>query len=167
MKKTKKFIHNNKNYQYLLFDLEGLCEWLINYKNYETSLISIMSEHREHTFNPLSFVRENLRSKEDHYYCFIVNDKEIITIIRAHIIKDICGISAVHTSTKYRGNGFCQKNLDLFKKMIKKEFHNVKIFNLWVKKDNYPAIKCYENTGFKIIKYHKKWSSEYIEMECY
>jgi ribosomal protein S18 acetylase RimI-like enzyme len=54
---------------------------------------------------------------------------------------------------KYRGLKMCQKSLE--KLIINTKFKKIKKFNLVVKKNNIPAIKCYENLGFTIISQNK------------
>ena len=156
MKTTQIFTHNKSKYVYFMFDILGLCEWLLNNDKFEIALVNLMSDHRKRSFSLLNFVTEYLNGKskrnEETYYFFICNEQhEIITISRAHCVKKLCELSAVYTSAKYRKQGFCQKNIKRLMKMMKYYF-GTKEFKLYVKKDNIPALSCYEKAGFQIVK---------------
>lgn len=125
------------------------------------SIIRLMTQHRGRDFMLFDFVIETYhryqKYDQDVKYLVAYNQDEVITISRL-FYKDKNGyINAVHTNKKYRGKGYCQKNL---KKLT--DFANKKLrinkFELEVEINNIPAIKCYQNVGFQI---KRKVENEY------
>jgi len=132
---------NNINYN--IFSTKELFLWLDKYKKYKTSFENLFRMHRNEKCKIKDLDKE---TKNNPYYQLGYNNNEIITISRLY---NNGYIDLVHTNMKYRGLKMCQKSLE--KLITNTQFKKIKQFNLLVKKNNIPAIKCYENLGFNII----------------
>lgn len=125
------------------------------------SIIRLMTQHREHDFMLFDFVIEAYhryqKYGQDVKYLLAYRQNEIITISRLFYKNENGFINAVHTNKKYRGKGYCRKNLKKLTDLANKKL-KINKFTLEVEIDNIPAIKCYEKVGFKI---KKKIKNEY------
>jgi len=142
--------------KYKILNIYDLTSWCHRHYKLQLSLENLMTVHRDNIkFSIVSFIRENLISAYP-YKCklIIIYDKElnkIIGIARSQLTDIIDGtkyylISAVHVDKDYRGQKICQRMLT---KLIHR--YDSDKFTLNVYANNYPAIKCYEKVGFKII----------------
>ena len=163
---SKKFKHNNKEYNWLYCDTYDLLKWVKEYSKYEKSLMKLMTDQRDRDFKIIDFVIEDyeqINRGKRNYYFFIFNDKELIAISRITIDNKHGSISAVHTNTKFRNQGFCKKILNKLMKESKSK-HKIRTFQIGVDTNNIPAIKCYTNVGFKIKKSIKDKFGAYHDM---
>lgn len=169
----KSIINNKNKYKLFFCDIYGLIDFFkINEKiinNFEI----ILKAHRQNDIDCkyIKIFNEDIMIHHMYkltiYYQFIYNQKnfEIITMARIGIdnIKKYGEFSMVHTNHIYRGQKFCQKNINLFMNNILsfKNNNQIKKFSLYVRQTNIPAIKCYESCGFEI----KSKEKEYFLME--
>ncbi len=147
-------------YHYIFCDTVGLLLFLKFNEKISQSLVDIMEEHRGHEFNIIDFVIEYFDAKEKNnetLYLFLFDDNEIITTSRLIYNNKTGYINAVHTNKKFRGKKLCQKTIKRLITLATKKT-NIKKIELDVEVDNIPAIKCYERSGFRII---KKFSDYY------
>lgn len=114
-----------------------------------------MTEHRHHDFMLFDFVIEAYyrykKYSQNARYLIFYTQNEVVTISRIFYKKKSGYINAVHTNKKYRGKGYCQKNLKKLTDLANEKL-GIEKFELEVEIDNIPAIKCYERVGFKIKK---------------
>ena len=140
----KQITHNKKKYKYFLLLKNQFLELLKYNQKMIKSYISLMKKHRGDYY---SITHMKFMNKY-HMFSVITDVKqtEIVTLLILHkkVIKN------VHTSSKYRNQGFCEKNLSLITKNI-----NYKYLKLYVFMNNIPAIRCYEKSGFLIASQRK------------
>lgn len=145
--------NNNEKFNYIYCDTHGLLLFLINNKIYKKSFIKILKEHRSNNNEIINLVIENYnheKRKDKLNYLLIYNKKEIICTSRISINK-IGLIQFVHTKTKYQNRKLCQQNVKKIMSLTNK-YLKINKFQIGVSKTNKPAIKCYLNCKFKIIK---------------
>ena len=145
---------NNKKYKYKIFNTRGLIDLIQHNKKFIEALqYSIQSFRKDPKFHISELVNEDT----ENVIYFIVYKKDIVSTLRLyHNLEKKSGyINLVYTNPDYRGQKICQSNIacmiELTKKYIKKYELHVDIHNI-------PALKCYENSGFKIkIKSKKEY----------
>ena len=156
-----KTITNNKNkYKVYFCDVYGLIDFFKINEKIINNFENIMKAHRpnDQNYKFSKIFNEDIMTFHmvgfTILYQFIYNPKnfEIITIARIGINKGLAEFSMVHTNINYRGQKFCQKNINLFMNNIItiKNYKGIKKFSLDVRITNIPAIKCYETCGFVI-----------------
>lgn len=146
-------IINNSTYKYMFFDILTLI-YLIKTKK---KLISSFEEsikllRKNNNFNIINIIKENILTHpfETRYFIIYKSNKIISTSRIIYKPKSkLSYISMVFTNEKYRGKKICYSNI---KKLIKLTQNMFNIYELEVRPDNLPAIKCYENIGFKFTK---------------
>ena len=108
-------------------------------KGINATILNIIDEYFESK-------KHNPNSKTNIIY--LIYDNKIIAIGR--IIYHSEGyINMINIAKNLRGNKICNFLIEEIVNLTKK-YHNINKFLLHVKKDNIPAIKCYEHNGFKI-----------------
>ena len=149
--------HNNKKYNYFFGNLYQLTDiFKLNIKLTQ-SFNTILALHRNvESFNYSRILfdedlQEYYKNKSESYYFIIYDKNNIVTTSRIIINKNNGYINMVHTNIKYRGHGFCNKNIS---KLI--SITNVKQYTLNVLINNEHAVKCYLSCGFTIIKMNKQ-----------
>lgn len=150
----KEIIINKKKYNFFYGDIFELIDFCNNYDKYKTSLIELMKIHRDRKFELIDFVIESYRLERSNKlttFLLIYDNNEIITISRLIKIKKYGYINTVHTNYKFRGMGFCKRNLRKIINLSKDKF-NITKFKLQVDIKNTPAISCYKSVGFEIVK---------------
>jgi len=153
--KKSSIIIKTIKYKLIFCDTQALLIFIQSNVNYKKSLIEIMKKGTDKYFDILNLVIKNYSetetSKKNVKYLLIYNNEEILTISRVIYDKKKGYIDAVNTNKNFRGNKLCQRSI---KKLITLTYDifNVKIFELEVDVDNIPAIKCYKNCGFNIMK---------------
>jgi len=160
---------NNQNYNYKLIDTIDLINLIISDNKFIKNLENTIKIYRnEQDFNILNLIKEHIYHNENNkngyvdigIYFIIYKDDDIISTLKFiyNLKKKYGYFNMIYTNPKYRGKKICQHNIkyliDLTKKYIKK-------YELEVDVTNIPAIKCYENNGFKKIKKYKMHNNEY------
>jgi hypothetical protein len=131
----------NKKYFYFLILKKDFFKMLNDNTNKKLlkSFFKIMKKSRGKYFKleHLEYEKKNI------IYSLIINEsmEDIISVV----LLDKNKIRNVYTNFKYRGLGFCSKNL---KKIIK--YTNYNFLYLYVDIHNLYAISCYERVGFII-----------------
>lgn len=132
------------------------------------SFESILKSHRPNDIGVkyTTIINEDIQvylyEKATTFYQIIYNPEtfDFVTISRGIILNKsnskVCTLSMVHTNSSYRNQQFCQKNISLLVKNINKTVKSLNKFVLSVEINNIPAVKCYKNCGFVIIKTQKK-----------
>ncbi len=161
---TKSFTHNKNKYKYIFGDIHGLIDFFKLDIRIIPNFENLLKAHRPNDvdFKYTKIINEDidayLYQKVTTYYQIIYDPKtwNLITIARGNILPEsnVCMFSMIHTNSSYRNQKFCQKNINLFICNLKSI--SINKFALYVEIDNTPAVKCYENCGFKIIKVHKE-----------
>ncbi len=144
---------NKKYFKYILFDINQLIILIKTKEKLIKSLEeSIRALRKEEHFNIYKLIEENIKIHPyETLYFIIYKSNEIIATSRI-IFKQkskSCYINMVFTNEKYRGNKICQFNIN---KLIELTKHLFNSYKLEVYNNNIPAIKCYENVGFKFVK---------------
>lgn len=109
-----------------------------------TSFEKCIKEMRRQTrFSYIDIIEESKKNKGETKIILVTINN--IVIFTSRIIKTgiEAEISMVYTNPKFRGQGYCKSSL---KTLIKSS--KAKNFWLDVKKNNIPAISCYEKVGF-------------------
>jgi RimJ/RimL family protein N-acetyltransferase len=152
--KNGSIIINNKKYNYKIFDTIGLVDLIRNNKKFTEALENAIKIYRKKPdFHISDLVKEWIYFRPDDVTTyFIVYKKNIIvSTMRFYYNLELqtAYFNLVYTSPEFRGQKICQTNIaymiNLTKKYIKK-------YELEVDINNLPAVKCYENNGFKKIK---------------
>jgi RimJ/RimL family protein N-acetyltransferase len=146
---------NIKNFKYMLFDVNGLI--ILMKKNIELTISlenTIKTYRKEKDFKLLNLINEDINYYPYNVLYFIIyKNNEIITTSRL-IYKNKNGyINLVYTNPEYRNQKLCFTNLT---KLMNLTNDLCNKYELDVDYDNLPAIKCYENIGFKFVKEHNK-----------
>jgi hypothetical protein len=167
----KSIINNKLKYKYIFCDIYGILDFFKINEKLIYSFENLMKDHRpnDKNYNYTKIFNEDIITYHINGFTFLYQfiydpqNFEIITIARIGINMKSAVFSMVHTNINYRGQKFCQKNINLFINNICliKKYKNIKIFSLYVLDTNIPAIKCYETCGF-IIKSNNK---QYYLME--
>lgn len=163
----KKVIINNKNdYDVFFCDACGLIDFFKIDERTIHSFENIMNAHRpkDKDYKYIKIFNEDIMTFHlagfTILYQFIYNPEtyEIITVSRISINNKLAEFSMVHTNSNYRGQKFCQKNINLFidNVLSLEEYQDIKKFSLYVRITNIPAIKCYESCGFVNISTDKE-----------
>ena len=143
---------NNIKYDYKLFDTNELIEMIRKKLKFIESLEKTIQNYRNNKkFVITDLIREYINSEPKSLtkYSIIYKKNIIISTCRFFYTKIYCYFSLVYTHPDYRGQKICYNHI---KKIINLYKDTIKIYYLYVDKDNIPAIKCYENLNFKIIK---------------
>ena len=125
---TKTITNNKKKYKLYFCDIYGLIDFFKLDQKIIINFESIMMTHRpnDQNFKYTKIFNEDIivyhMYKFTVLYQFIFDPKnyEIITMVRIGIDvnKKIVELSIVHTNEKYRGQKFCQTNINYFVKNI-------------------------------------------------
>ena len=162
--KQSKITVAEEPYLYLLCDTIGLLKFMNQNGRYKKSLIDVMTTHRGNPRNPnwrfelTSFVLEAYnqeKKKKEVMYSMILGQDEVASLARIGYGKHEGYIDAVHTNVNFRGKKLCQKNLNRLLDIMYQRFE-IDTVTLNVVIDNAPAIKCYKNCGFKIMRKFKQ-----------
>jgi len=145
---------NNKKYKYKIFDTIGLVDLIRNNKKFIEILEKAIQLYRESPkFHISNLVKEWIYYRPDYITTyFIVYKKDvIISTMRFYynLVKKLAYFNMVYTNPEYRGQKICQSNIEYIIKLTQKYINK---YELEVDVNNIPAIKCYENNGFKKIK---------------
>jgi len=156
--KNGSIIRNNKKYNYKIFDTMGLVDLIRSNKErarrFTDALENAIKKYRKDlNFHISDLVREWIYTKPDEVVTyFIIYKKDIIVSTMRfyyNLDKKSAYFNLVYTNPEFRGQKICQTNIaymiNLTRKYIKK-------YELEVDINNLPALKCYENNGFKKIK---------------
>ena len=146
--------YNNKKYKYKIFDTLGLVDLIRHNKKFTESLENAIKLYRESpNFHISNLVKEWIYYRpDDTTTYFIVYKKDvIISTMRFYynLDKKSGYFNLVYTNPDYRGQKICQTNIEHIINLTNKY---MKKYELEVDVTNIPAIKCYENNGFKKIK---------------
>lgn len=143
---------NNIKYDYKLFDTNELIEMIRKKLKFIESLEKTIQNYRNNKkFVITDLIREYINSEPKSLtkYSIIYKKNIIISTCRFFYTKNKCYLSLIYTHPDYRGQKICYNHI---KKIINLYKDTIKKYDLHVDKDNIPAIKCYENLNFKIIK---------------
>lgn len=137
---------NHKKYKYKIFNTDGLIDLIQHNKKFIESLQYSIQLLRE---DPKFHISELLNEHTENVIYFIVYKKDIVSTLRLyHNLEKKSGyIDLVYTNPDYRGQKICQTNIAYMIRLTKKY---IKKYELHVDVHNIPALKCYENNGFKI-----------------
>ena len=146
----------NIKYNYFLFNINDLIILMKNNKKLINSFEEIMVNHQHNpNYKIDSLIKQDIKiyPKNVNYF-FLYKNNEIISCIRLSHTNNAKSVyfDMIHTNIKYRNQGFCKITLGKLLNLLKNKF---KIYNLKVKENNIPAIKCYENFKFFFIKKEK------------
>jgi len=146
---------NKVKYQYTLLDPYQIIK-LIREKS---KLIIALEEtikiyRKEPNCTIFNLLREYINSDPTTETKYSIVHKKNVIISTARFIydKDKTYINLVYTNPLYRGLKICQNHIQHYINLHNKDN---KIYELEVKNDNIPAIKCYENIGFRKISENK------------
>ena len=156
---------NNIKYDYKLFDTNELIEMIRKKLKFIESLEKTIQNYRNNNkFIITDLINEYINSdpKTLTKYSIIYKKNIIISTCRIAYKKNEVIFSLVYTHPDYRGQKICynhiKKIINLYKDTIKKYYLNVK-------KDNIPAIKCYENLNFKVIKSYDEHNGYLMQLK--
>jgi RimJ/RimL family protein N-acetyltransferase len=170
---TKTITNDKKKYKLYFCDVYGLVDFFKLDEKIISNFENIMKAHRpiDQNFKYTKIFNEDIMVHHKYKFTvwcqFIYDPKnyEIMTMGRIGIDdkKKIVELSMIHTNENYRGQKFCQKNINNFIGNILscKNYTGIKKFSLDVRETNIPAIKCYEKCGFVI----KSKDKEHYQME--
>jgi hypothetical protein len=162
-------INNNQKYQYKIFDITK------NDKMSNKLEKSFITEIRKYSYIGTNYkikylyndAKNATKKKNINTYLLVVftEDEELVcnSILSFNRIDKTGIIQTVYTNEKYRGQKFCQLNINL---LIKETEHFCKKYTLNVVKNNNHAIKCYIYCGFKEIYTITKNDTILLVMEC-
>jgi RimJ/RimL family protein N-acetyltransferase len=158
---------NKKEYKYKLFDTIELINLIKNSKNFIKSLEHTIKLYRHDEKFQISYlVHEYIYYKPDYITnYFIIHKKDtIISTARFYynLKKKAAYFNLIYTNPDYRGEKICFFNI---KHLINLSRDFIKKYELEVDSTNKPAIKCYENIGFKKIKEVKMHGKIYYYMK--
>ena len=147
-----KIIINKKKYNYKLFDTSELIELIRYDKKFIKLLEDTIKIYRNNDkFIITNLVNEYINSEINTQtkYSIIYKKNIIVSTCRFIYNKKLGYFNLVYTNPDYRGQQICQNHI---KHLINLSREYINKYELHVLKDNIPAIKCYENIGFKKIK---------------
>tara|TARA_E500000178_G_C16721273_1_gene617323 strand:+ start:20 stop:532 length:513 start_codon:yes stop_codon:yes gene_type:complete len=140
---------NNKNYKFILIDINQLTLFLNN-NSLKESFIQIIKEHKsDYSIEKLINDSKKLSNKITNF--FILYKKNTVVHIErfVYMIKsNSTYLDFIHTNISYRKKGIANACLYL---LISKTKNKFKTYELKVRKSNCSAIKLYKNNNFKII----------------
>ena len=141
---------NKKKYNYKLFDTNELIELSRHDKKFIKALEDTIKIYRNNnSFIITNLINEYINSEPNTITKYSVIYKRNVIVSTSRIIynKKSGYINLVYVNPEYRGQKICQNHIQHLIKLI-----NLSKYELHVLKDNTPALKCYENIGFKKIK---------------
>jgi ribosomal protein S18 acetylase RimI-like enzyme len=109
-------------------------------KSFETCIKDLRNQTR---FTYTDILKESEKDKRDVRIALLISGNTVIFITRILKKGTTAEINMVYTNPKFRGKGYCK---NILKKIIQKT--RAVNFFLDVKKNNIPAINCYEKIGF-------------------
>lgn len=157
---------NEKKYKCKLFDTNELIHLIRNNKTFIESLEKTIKIYRNNKdFEIFNLIKEYIYYRPDYITTYFIIHKKntIIFMCRFYynMKKESSYFNMVYTNPEYRGQKICQTSIkyliNLSKKYIKK-------YELEVDVNNIPALKCYENVGFKKIKENNLKGKKYYLM---
>ena len=121
-------------------------------KSFESGIKDLRNQTR---FSYTDIVKESEKDSRDVRIALLISGNTVIFVTRVLKKGTTVEINMVYTNPKFRGKGYCKNTL---KKIIQKT--RAVNFFLDVKKNNIPAISCYEKIGF----IHGKVSGSILHM---
>ena len=145
---------NKKEYKYKLFDTIELINLIKNSKNFIKSLENTIKLYRKNDkFEISDLVNEYIYYRPDYITTYFIIHKKNTIISTARFYYNLKKKSAyfnmIYTNPDYRGKKICYHNV---KHLIDSSHKFIKKYELEVDSTNKPAIKYYENIGFKKVK---------------
>lgn len=146
--------YNNKKYRYMIFDTIGLVDLIRHNKKFIESLENTIKLYRESpNFHISNLVKEWIYYRPDDITTYFIVYKKNVVISTMRFYYNLKNKSAyfnlVYTNPDFRGQKICQTNIAHMVNLTKKYINK---YELEVEINNIPALKCYENNGFKKIK---------------
>ena len=147
-------IKNKKKYNYKILDTMGLIDLIRHNKKFTDALENAIKIYRNNlNFHLLDLVQEwfGTRPNDVTTYFIVYKKNTIVSTMRFYynLDKKSAYFNLVYTNPDFRGQKICQTNIAYMINMTRKY---IKKYELEVDINNLPALKCYENNGFKKVK---------------
>lgn len=133
--------------------MEELASFLTSQSEIEASLLELLTAHRKSNIRTVNLFSEYYNAKaegaETNYF-FLVYKSKIVFITRAFLYPTTCLLGMIITRVEFQNKGLCQNGVKKVMKLVNKK-SGISHFELYVKRENSPAIQCYQKIGFSEV----------------